>query len=225
VSSAAESLVQQIDAWLPQTQCTRCGYPRCRDYAEALAEGESDLNRCPPGGEQTINGLAELLERAPQQLDPEVGEYTPPALAVIREDECIGCTLCIQVCPVDAISGAGKLMHTVISRDCTGCELCIAPCPMDCIDLVPAGRPIDDSQRWPGYPVQHVALSRVRTEQRLIRLARSKTSDVVPEITDADRDRMRDEITAAVTRGRARRDSRSQVVAFGQDSSSRDTSA
>ncbi len=129
------SLVTLINSQLPQTQCAQCGYPGCRPYAEAIAEGEA-INRCPPGGEQTIMALADLLGRDPLPLDTECGEFTPPMLAVIREDECIGCTLCIAACPVDAIVGAHQLMHTVIESACTGCDLCREPCPVDCIDLV-----------------------------------------------------------------------------------------
>jgi len=129
------SLITLINAQLPQTQCAQCGYPGCKPYAEAIANGEA-INRCPPGGEQTITALANLLGREPLQLNDECGEFTPPMLAVIREEECIGCTLCIAACPVDAIVGAHQLMHTVITADCTGCDLCREPCPVDCIDLI-----------------------------------------------------------------------------------------
>jgi len=129
------SLITLINSQLPQTQCAQCGYPGCKPYAEAIAEGEA-INRCPPGGEQTITALANLLGRVPLALNDECGEFTPPMLAVIREEECIGCTLCIAACPVDAIVGAHQLMHTVIASDCTGCDLCRDPCPVDCIDLV-----------------------------------------------------------------------------------------
>lgn len=131
-------LIARIDALLPQTQCTRCGYPACRPYAEAIAMGEAEINRCPPGGAAGIRALAALLDRAELALDPECGEEAPMRLAFIREDECIGCVKCIQACPVDAIVGASKRMHTVIADRCTGCELCLPPCPVDCIDLVPA---------------------------------------------------------------------------------------
>ena len=129
------SLITLINSQLPQTQCAQCGYPGCKPYAEAIADGES-INRCPPGGEQTITALANLLGREPLALNDECGEFTRPMLAVIREEECIGCTLCIAACPVDAIVGAHQLMHTVIAADCTGCDLCRDPCPVDCIDLV-----------------------------------------------------------------------------------------
>jgi len=126
----------QINAILPQTQCGQCGYPGCRPYSEAIADGDA-INKCPPGGEETIQALADLLDVEPQPLDAEHGVEKEPVVAWIREDECIGCTKCIQACPVDAILGAAKVMHTVIADECTGCDLCIEPCPVDCIDLVP----------------------------------------------------------------------------------------
>lgn len=132
----SDPIVDRIDAVLPQTQCGQCGYPGCRPYAEAIAADQADINQCPPGGEAGVKALAELLGREPKPLNPENGEIKPPMVALIREDECIGCTKCIQACPVDAIVGAAKLMHTVIAEDCTGCELCIPPCPVDCIDMV-----------------------------------------------------------------------------------------
>ncbi|MGB1556380.1 MAG: electron transport complex subunit RsxB [Oceanococcaceae bacterium] len=129
-------LVEQIDAVLPQTQCGQCGYPGCRPYAEAIAEGAAEINQCPPGGEDGIIALAELLGREPLPLNPENGEaQEKPLVAWIDESLCIGCTLCIQACPVDAIVGANKLMHTVIAAECTGCKLCLPPCPVDCIEL------------------------------------------------------------------------------------------
>ena len=127
---------EAIDALLPQTQCGLCGYAGCRPYAEAIEAGEADINQCPPGGEAGIRALALLLGREPKPLNPEHGETRPPSVVVIREDECIGCTKCIQACPVDAIVGASKLMHTVLADRCTGCDLCIPPCPVDCIDVV-----------------------------------------------------------------------------------------
>lgn len=129
-------IVEQIDAILPQTQCGQCGYPGCRPYAEAIANGDM-INKCPPGGESTIHALADLLDIEAPPLDAEHGEEKPRQVAVIREAECIGCTKCIQACPVDAILGAAKQMHTVIADECTGCDLCLDPCPVDCIDMVP----------------------------------------------------------------------------------------
>jgi len=129
-------IVDNIDEILPQTQCGQCGYPGCRPYAEAIAGGDK-INKCPPGGEATIQALADLLDVEPEPLDAEHGEEKTRTVAVIREDECIGCTKCIQACPVDAILGAAKQMHTVIESECTGCDLCVEPCPVDCIDMVP----------------------------------------------------------------------------------------
>ncbi len=143
-----DPLVDQIDAILPQTQCGQCSYPGCRPYANAIAAGEADINRCPPGGETTIIALADLLGREPIPLDAEVGEEKPKMVAVIDEQTCIGCTLCIQACPVDAILGAAKQMHTIIEPECTGCELCIEPCPVDCIDMVPVKEDIFH-WKWP----------------------------------------------------------------------------
>ncbi len=129
-------LADRIDALLPQTQCRRCLYDACRPYAEAIARGEAEINRCPPGGEPGIRALARLLGRAPIPLDPAHGTEGPRVVALIREAECIGCTKCIQACPVDAIVGGPKAMHTVLAELCTGCELCLPPCPVDCIDLI-----------------------------------------------------------------------------------------
>ena len=126
-----------IDALLPQTQCTRCGYPGCRPYAEAIAHGGAEINQCPPGGAATIAGLAALLQRNPLPLNPANGTEGPPLVALIDEAACIGCAKCLPPCPVDAIIGARKQMHTVVNALCTGCELCIAPCPVDCISMVP----------------------------------------------------------------------------------------
>lgn len=134
-------IVEQIDSLLPQTQCGQCGHPGCRPYAEAIAGGE-DINKCPPGGEATIQALADLLDVEPLPLDAEHGEEKPKQVAIIREEECIGCTKCIQACPVDAILGSAKHMHTVIESECTGCDLCVEPCPVDCIDMVPVDRGI-----------------------------------------------------------------------------------
>jgi electron transport complex protein RnfB len=145
-----DPVADQINGLLPQTQCGQCGYPGCRPYAEAIAAGEADINQCPPGGEVGIRALADLLDMEPKPLDQEHGEHKEKLVAVIIEDVCIGCTLCIQACPVDAIVGATKQMHTVIENECTGCELCVPPCPVDCIDMVPLQKDIH-SWQWP-YP-------------------------------------------------------------------------
>ncbi|MEH6556420.1 MAG: electron transport complex subunit RsxB [Oceanicoccus sp.] len=131
-----DPIADQVEALLPQTQCGQCSYPGCRPYAEAIANGEA-INKCPPGGESTIQALADLLDVEAVPLDAEHGEENVKTVAYIREDECIGCTKCIQACPVDAILGAAKQMHTVIISECTGCDLCVEPCPVDCIDMLP----------------------------------------------------------------------------------------
>ena len=136
VSIDEGAAVERIDRLLPQTQCGQCGYAGCRPYAEAIARRQADINQCPPGGEAGIRALAELLGREPKPLNPENGIEKPKVVALIDEATCIGCTKCIQACPVDAILGAPKLMHTVITALCTGCELCLPPCPVDCIELV-----------------------------------------------------------------------------------------
>ena len=145
-------LAEKVDAILPQTQCGQCGFVGCRPYAEAMAAGEADINRCPPGGEAVIKSLAELLGVEAKPLDAENGEHSDvPLLAIIDENTCIGCTLCIQACPVDAIVGAAKHMHTVIASECTGCKLCLPPCPVDCIAMVPL-KAEPANWEWP-YPV------------------------------------------------------------------------
>ena len=155
-----DDLARAIDALLPQTQCTECGYAGCRPYARAVAAGEAGINQCPPGGDAVIARIAGLVGQPAVPLNPENGVYRPPQVAVIDEDICIGCTKCIQACPVDAIVGASKLMHTVIASWCTGCELCIPPCPVDCIVLEPVAALPDAN------------LSRKRHDFRDLRLAR-----------------------------------------------------
>ncbi len=163
MSLARRLEVTQIDALLPQTQCTKCKYPGCRPYAEAISEGAA-INRCVPGGHEVIQALAELTGRPALPLDPDCGQTLEGRLvAFIREEECIGCTKCIQACPVDAIIGASGYMHTVLADDCTGCDLCVAPCPVDCIDMLLTALPRlpspEEAQRW-----------RQRHEQRQARL-------------------------------------------------------
>src|SRR5262252_1363685 len=135
---ASEQLIEAIDRVLPQTQCTRCGYPDCRAYARAVADDTTPINRCPPGGEVGIQRLAAITGRPHLPLDATCGVEHPRRVAVVDEARCIGCTLCIQACPVDAIIGAPRAMHVVISELCTGCELCVAPCPVDCIAMAKA---------------------------------------------------------------------------------------
>jgi len=141
----SDPLVEQIDDILPQTQCGQCGYPGCRPYAEAIANGD-EINKCPPGGDSTIRQLADLMGVEAKPLNA-AQTVAIKRVAYIREDECIGCTKCIQACPVDAIVGASKLMHTVIVDECTGCDLCVEPCPVDCIDMLPVN-PTPERWKW-----------------------------------------------------------------------------
>jgi len=145
----SDPVVDKIDALLPQTQCGQCTYPGCRPYAEAMAKGEADINQCPPGGDQTIVALADLLGVDAKPLNPEMGEVKEEkTVVIIDENICIGCTLCIQACPVDAILGAAKQMHTIIEEECTGCNLCIPPCPVECIYIVPVKKTLQN-WTWP----------------------------------------------------------------------------
>lgn len=166
-----EKLIAKIDAVLPQTQCTQCGYTGCKPYATAIAKGEADINQCPPGGDQGIHDLAELLQRDYKPLNPANGVEKPRELAFIDEQLCIGCTLCIQACPVDAIVGAAKLMHTVVPSLCTGCELCVAPCPVDCIymHVIPAEQLPDATEQQ-----QLADQWREQHEFHLFRIARAR---------------------------------------------------
>lgn len=166
-------LVERLDAILPQTQCGQCGFQSCRPYAEALAAGNADINQCPPGGDAGIRRLAQMLGRPVKPLDPSHGIHKPRSVARIEESSCIGCTLCIRACPVDAIVGAAKQMHTVIASECTGCELCLPPCPVDCIELLVVAT---NTWTWP-FPSQtrrHADRSRQRFEARQQRLTREK---------------------------------------------------
>ena len=177
------SVADRIDALLSQTQCTRCGYPTCRAYAEALATGEAEINRCPPGGADGIAALASLLGKAIQPLDPACGIEEPPTVALIDEETCIGCTKCIQACPVDAIVGAGKHMHTVIADECTGCGLCLPPCPVDCIALIPAApAPLPRAD-----VLVRATQARMRFEARNRRLAaRQPSSNIAAGVAPGD---------------------------------------
>jgi len=146
---AGNPLVDQVDNILPQTQCGQCGYPGCRPYATAIVEQDVAINRCPPGGQETIHQLANLLGKEEITLDAEHGEEKETKMvAVIIEELCIGCTKCIQACPVDAILGTAKKMHTVIASECTGCDLCVDPCPVDCIEMIPVDQTLED-WKWP----------------------------------------------------------------------------
>ncbi|MFH1604724.1 MAG: RnfABCDGE type electron transport complex subunit B [Pseudomonadota bacterium] len=162
----AGALAAKIDAPLPQTQCSKCGYAGCMPYAEAIAAGAADINQCPPGGQAGVRGLATLLKREPKPLAH--GEERRRAVARIDEARCIGCTLCIQACPVDAIVGAAKLMHTVIAELCTGCDLCLPPCPVDCIDMLPL------PQAQAAWTETMAKAARERFHSRRLRLARDQ---------------------------------------------------
>jgi Na+-translocating ferredoxin:NAD+ oxidoreductase subunit B len=153
-------IVDQIDTILPQTQCGQCGYPGCRPYAQAIVNGDA-INKCPPGGQTTINALADLLDVEAPALDAEHGiEAEVKKVAFIREAECIGCTKCIQACPMDAILGAAKQMHTVIADECTGCDLCVEPCPVDCIDMIPVTTSVNTWAWDMPAPLQLIASDR-----------------------------------------------------------------
>lgn len=172
-----QQLIEKIDAILPQTQCGKCGFPGCRPYAEAIAAGRADINQCPPGDQQGVEKLAELLGVPPKPLNTAHGfPRSGKVVARIDENLCIGCTFCTQACPVDAIVGAAKQMHTVIAAECTGCELCIAPCPMDCIHLTPADEKINDALHLSAEIVNKQAADRARSRYhfRLQRLERKK---------------------------------------------------
>ncbi len=216
--TATRTLAALIDAALPQTQCTRCGYPDCRRYAEAIAEGEA-INRCPPGGAEGIVRLAAVSGRPALPLDPERGHEGPRALAVIDEAWCIGCTLCIKACPVDCIVGASKLMHTVVDAQCTGCELCVPVCPVDCIAMVPVTGERTGWAAWSAAQADEArtryAFHRLRVErearendERLAAKAEAKLADLEnhTRLTDpAAVEAKRAVIEAALERARRRK--------------------
>lgn len=224
--------IAEIDAILPQTQCRQCGFLGCEPYATAIVEGRADINQCPPGGEQGIRKLAELLGVSPIPPNIAHGISKPKAVALIDEQVCIGCTLCISACPVDAIVGAAKQMHTVIADECTGCELCIAPCPVDCISMIPPEEQVTSAGAKPHVAIDDLLLhqdenkkaadrARARYQFRLQRLEREKqeqderlaqkagavTSVNVSLVTAASGDLKKAAIQAALERamaGRAR---------------------
>jgi Na+-translocating ferredoxin:NAD+ oxidoreductase subunit B len=170
-ATSPKTLADQIEDRLPQTQCTKCGYPACRPYAEAIAAGEANYNQCPPGGQEGVARLASLLGKPVIPLNPDNGVERPRPLAVIDENLCIGCTLCLQACPVDAIIGAAKQMHTIIPELCTGCDLCVPPCPVDCIAMIPV---TGVETGWDAWSQQEADAARERHEWRLARLARER---------------------------------------------------
>jgi electron transport complex protein RnfB len=169
--SPPTSLAERIEDLLPQTQCTKCGYPACRPYAEAIANGAANYNQCPPGGAEGIARLARLLDKPVIPLNPVNGSERPRPVAVIDENLCIGCTLCIQACPVDAIVGAAKQMHTVVPDLCTGCDLCVAPCPVDCITMVEV---TPGTTGWDAWSQLEADAARARHDFHIFRLRREK---------------------------------------------------
>jgi electron transport complex protein RnfB len=210
------ALADRIDEVLPQTQCTKCGHPGCRPYAEAIAAGGVDINQCPPGGSAGIARLSELTGRPVIPLNPANGVERPLHVAVIDEALCIGCTLCIQACPVDAIIGAARTMHSVIPQWCNGCDLCVAPCPMDCIAMVPVqplrAWTIDDARvsraRYDARRMRLV-IEHQRLEQRLLDKAHAKLDELDrrDDLTESDTERKKAVVRAAIERARARRQS------------------
>jgi electron transport complex protein RnfB len=181
-TAPAPDIVARIDALLPQTQCTRCGYPGCRPYAAAIASGTAEINQCPPGGAATIHVLAKFLDRDVLPLNPVNGVESPPRVAWIDEARCIGCARCLPPCPVDAIVGAAKYMHTVLAERCTGCELCIAPCPVDCIEM--------RSEPVPKEPSIQASLNRARYNahsERLLRRAADRQRELDAKKASAGR--------------------------------------
>jgi electron transport complex protein RnfB len=187
------SVADQLDALLPQTQCTKCGYEGCRPYAEAIAAGEAEINLCPPGGAAGVEAIAQLLHRAPLPLNAANGVERPLTMAVIDESRCIGCTLCISACPVDAIIGASKRMHSVIASHCTGCDLCVPPCPVDCISMVA----VTPAREWAAADRN---AARVRHHARRVRLHRS----TVPR-SEQTHDQRAATVASAIARAQQRR--------------------
>ncbi len=208
------ALADRIDAVLPQTQCTKCGYASCRPYAEAIAAGAAPINQCPPGGHAGIVKLAALMQASVVALNPANGTERPLPVAVIDEALCIGCTLCIQACPVDAIVGAARRMHTVLPDRCTGCDLCVAPCPMDCIAMVQVQPPrpwtdTDARSARARFDARTLRLDRETADRddRLARnaLARLDELDARDDLTAVEVDRKKAIVRAAIERARARR--------------------
>ena len=212
-----KTLADQIEDLLPQTQCTKCGYPACRPYAEAIARGEAEINQCPPGGIEGVRRLSSVTGRPVIPINPANGIERPRPVAFIDESLCIGCTLCIQACPVDAILGAAKQMHTILPSLCTGCDLCVAPCPVDCISMLP----VTNETGWDAWSQQAADAARARHDLRSERLQREKAEndarlaakalekmrEVTLEATNtpeqlAEKERKRAIIAAAIERAR-----------------------
>ncbi len=202
-------LSERINAALPQTQCTRCGYPDCASYALAIADGNADINQCPPGGAEGINRLAAITGKPIKALNPVHGREGPRQLAVIDEDWCIGCTLCLDACPTDAIVGSNKLMHTVIEPYCTGCELCLPVCPVDCISLENVSHSRTGWEAWSTAQAQE-ALGRYELHSKRLSNEKGQQSkapeEASPAPTPADsQDKKRNVIEAALASARGRR--------------------
>jgi len=221
---AMTSLADAIDALLPQTQCTKCGYQGCRPYAEAIAQGDADINQCPPGGSAGIRKLAQLLGREQKELNPANGIKKPRTAALIDESRCIGCMLCIHACPVDAIVGRSRQMHTVLTEFCTGCDLCVPPCPVDCIEMVElealaergnrhaaalAGRSVDDTAAIARsrYQFHQLRLKHEANERKQGRAKKAETKLAHPQplTVGHDLERKKAAVRAAIERARARR--------------------
>lgn len=238
MSETSLTLADRIENLLPQTQCTKCGFPACRPYAEAIAEGKASYNQCPPGGAEGIARLAALLEKPVIALNPVNGIERERPVAVIDEALCIGCTLCIQACPVDAITGAAKQMHTVIPLLCTGCDLCVAPCPVDCIAMAPV---TPGKTGWQAWSQQDADNARLRFDARKDRLTREKDDNearlaakaatklneinneaALSEEARAEKERKRAIIEAAIERARLQKEAKeeaNQAIKDGQKSS------
>ncbi len=217
--TVTKTLADQIEDLLPQTQCTKCGYPACRPYAEAIANGEAPINQCPPGGIEGVRRLAALTGHPVIPINPANGIERPRPVAFIDESLCIGCTLCIQACPVDAIMGAAKQMHTILPSLCTGCDLCVAPCPVDCISMIP----VTETTGWAAWSQEAADAARARHDFRSLRLQREREENdarlaakalekmkaVTAEETNtpeelAEKERKRAIIAAAMERARQR---------------------
>jgi len=201
--------IDAIDQWLPQTQCMQCTYPRCHDYAVAIVDGEADINQCPPGGDQTVRGLAALLGKPGKPVDPKYGVHKTKQVAIIDESVCIGCVMCIKACPTDAIIGSAKVMHTVIERDCTGCELCLEPCPVDCINMVDQIQSPELSWRWPDYSPEASQRAREQTNAKVKREnSRKEAKSSIKRLKELNKekgsDQIKQDIAAAIARVKAR---------------------
>ena len=217
---AAADLAERLNDALPQTQCTRCGYPDCRAYAQAMAHGEAEINQCPPGGAEGIERLAAITGRPALPLNPANGTEGPLRLALIDEAWCIGCTLCIKACPVDCIVGAPKRMHTVIAEDCTGCELCIPVCPVDCIAMIPVASPTTGWAAWSAaqssqarasydWHRQRTQRDKIENDERLAAKAQAKLDDLQSASSIADPavlESKRAIVEAALARARRQRE-------------------